>query len=234
MAKIGFLGCSYSAYNQKNVQENSWTYQLAEKFPQHQYYSYALGGRGVDYLQWCLLDAKEQDLDVIFVNTTYPSRVSYLVDSEWASNDFTFEDTKITENFKLREFSSSHIWSSHGTIGNQEIYKPLGKHFQGAINFQCTSENRNTYIKKFYKNIKNLYNFKHIILLNFVSPDGHDDTTSVISQMWDHFKVDNQTQAYRAGLVLALDDDHWTFKGNQWVLNNFILNKETIDILNHI
>ena len=230
MTKVGFLGCSYSAYDQKSVQENSWTYQLAQKFPQHQYYNYALGGRGIDYLKWCLLDAKEQNIDIIFVNTTYPSRVGYLVDGGSSLDNFTFVDTKITENFKLRQLESPHVWANHGVLGHN---KYSGRLFQDAINLQSISENRNTYIKKFYKNITKLYNFKHIVMLNFVSEHKFMDENCVWYQIYKQFNAYNMETLYNAGIILGLDDDHWTFKGNQWVLDNFVLTKEVIDILNH-
>ena len=34
-----------------------------------------------------------------------------------------------------------------------------------------------------------------------------------------------------AGLILSLEDDHWSPAANTWVLNNYILTQETIDIL---
>jgi hypothetical protein len=231
MAKIGFLGCSYSAYDQKNVYKDSWTYQLAQKFPQHQYYNYALGGRGIDYLQWCLLDAKEQDIDIIFVNTTYPERLGYLIDDIRTPSNFTFKDIAITENFKLRQLLSPHLWASGGILSNGEL-SSYNNTFKQVVELQSVSENRKEYVKKFYKNFTKLYNFKNIILLNFVSEDKLKDPACVWHQMSKQFNVNSQEEFYYAGLILGLDDDHWSFKGNQWVLNNFVLNKETVDILN--
>ena len=72
MLKVAFIGDSFSAYDQAGQQENSWTYLLSEKFPQHQYYNYAYGGRGYDYYQLCLLDAKIRNIDVIIIATCTP------------------------------------------------------------------------------------------------------------------------------------------------------------------
>jgi len=59
------------------------------------------------------------------------------------------------------------------------------------------------------------------------------DENCVWYQIYKQFNAYNMETLYNAGIILGLDDDHWTFKGNQWVLDNFVLTKEVIDILNH-
>ena len=71
MLKIAFIGDSFSAYRQDGQFKNHWSWKLAQQFPQHEYYNYALGGRGVDHHQWCLLDAKKRGVDVVFINRTF-------------------------------------------------------------------------------------------------------------------------------------------------------------------
>ena len=94
--KIAFIGDSFSAYHQTGQQKNSWTYQLSQQFPQHEYLNYACGGRGYDYYQWALLDAKlYHDVDVIFINRTFSHRVGKL----WGDDFFQFDlDQKVEVN----------------------------------------------------------------------------------------------------------------------------------------
>ena len=238
--KIGFLGCSYSSYSQKYVHENSWTYQISQRYPHHQYYNYAKGGQGIDHVQWCLLDAKEQEIDMIFLNTTYPSRVGYLVDKlnndipvDNATDEFIYETTKISDNFSLRELLSPWVWASHAEVGGTRTNIRYGRTFQDVINVQAVSNVRQSYVRKFYENVSKLYNFKHFIVLNFVNEylDNEKDSSTVWHKIRTHWNAHTPNELYNAGITLSEDDDHWTYKGNEWVLDNFILTENVIDIL---
>jgi len=107
--KIAFIGDSYSAYAQDGQFENHWSYKLAQQFPQHQYYNYALGGRGADYHRWCLLDAKKRGVDVVFINRSFNHRVAQLC----SDNKFKFIEEVVDDNYStLIIDSDSHIWYS--------------------------------------------------------------------------------------------------------------------------
>ena len=95
MLKVAFIGDSYASYVQKGQGKNSWTYLLAKHFPQHQYYNYAIGGRGYDFYQICLLDAKIRNIDVILINKTFSHRVSEL----HGDDPHSFTATAIDDNY---------------------------------------------------------------------------------------------------------------------------------------
>ena len=42
---------------------------------------------------------------------------------------------------------------------------------------------------------------------------------------------ENDIEMNKAGLILSEDDSHLSPKGNDWVLENFILTPDTVDIL---
>ena len=102
--KIAIIGCSFSAYQIKTHLENNWAHQLYQKFPQHTYYVYAKGGRSIDYFQWCLLDAKMNNVDFVFMNRTFSWRVGALADATFddSLNKFFFREREMDKNFYFR------------------------------------------------------------------------------------------------------------------------------------
>ena len=234
--KIAFIGDSYQAYEQEATFENSWTYQLALLYPQHQFLNYSCGGRGYDYYQWALLDAKRKEVDVVFVNRTFNHRVAILTDDEkW----FGFSSKQIlNENYALMQ-TPSHYWISSHRLGIQSEYNrvevppDIKKAVHATMQAMSISSQRHDYNNRWFDSVHELYNFKHIIPLELLRLDqpfinatdklcqahGLDSTNIKKNSMWD------------AGLTVSRDDDHWSLKAHTWVLNNYILTQETIDIL---
>lgn len=245
--KIAIIGCSYSAYQQEDVYENHWSFQMSQRFPQHEYFSYALGGRGIEFFQWCLLDAAARDIDAVFLSSTYFHRTQFLVDfDDYNNNEFVSEP--ITENFNLMEFHGAHLWSSSDgpnslkptppILDKQAYWPQLKKDFTTAAEYQMVSEHRANYMAKWYKNAHKLYNFKHFVLLKF-HKEGEDKylgTNSVWHAMEEYFGIRSagNDQLYPLGIVLGEKDDHWSKKGNTWVLDNFILKKPETKFLNSL
>ena len=109
MAKVAFIGDSFSAYNQDGQFKNHWSWKLAQKFPKHEYFNYGLGGRGTNYYQWCLLDAKLREVDIIFISRTYNHRVGLLIND----CEFKFKETIISDNYmSLELMHDRHVWYS--------------------------------------------------------------------------------------------------------------------------
>lgn len=244
--KIAIIGCSYSAYNQASVFENHWSFQLSELYPQHQYYSYALGGRGIDYFQWCLLDAFERGIDAVFLSSTYMHRVQYLVDfKEKIYHGFDKRD--ITDNFCVMDFDAAHVWTSSHDGKEVKSTPPLyvdempqqTKAFSQIGVEQSISENRYRYIAKWYKHAANMYNFKHFVTLNFHKGDlaeqfmGKDNVWNLMSDTFGTPGYGNHV-LYPLGIVIDEVDDHWTYKGNHWVLHNYILKKPETNFLTNM
>ena len=225
--KIAIIGCSFSAHEIEKHLERNWCHQLYLKFPQHTYYVYARGGRSIDYFQWCLLDAKMNNVDFVFMNRTFSWRVGALADVTFddSLNKFFFREHELDKNFYFRELGGKEYWRSNGGIKITKVTpdsaKRIGKH--DFLDEQAVSLHREDYIDKLYSNIDKLYNFKHFKLLEFMKrkPNRKDNVWAKIREKFgnkDYFAI-------------SPHDTHWNKDGNKWVLENFILDEETIDIL---
>ena len=166
MLKVAFIGDSYSAYDQAGQQENSWTYLLSEHFPQHQYYNYAYGGRGYDYYQLCVLDAKIRNIDVITINRTFNHRSSQLISDQ--KHNFNLE--KISDRYFNLSFDNIAWFSQHNdntTFLTDNIEEALPDTVKSSINVSLSNKalsgNQQHYNDKWYENMDLLYNFKHIV-----------------------------------------------------------------------
>ena len=266
--KIAFIGDSFSAYHQDGQLKNSWTYQLSQQFPQHEYHNYACGGRGYDYYQWCLLDAKIQhDVDLIFTNRTFNHRVGKL----WGNQTFRFEIDKIGQDkhmyfantgaeynnrrYEGFEISDNYtcwnpnkeIWYSAGLhervniMSNPKKVHPMEAGFLFGLQDESSSEHKQSYNDQWYDNMHNLYNFKHIIKLELLHMSGN--LPSATKAMYAAHGInkgglkpfkEEQLECFKAGLIVSPTDDHWSRQGNMWALKNYILTKETIDILSEV
>lgn len=240
--KVAIIGCSYSAYSHTNVEKDSWSYQLYERFPHHTYYNYALGGRSIDYFQWCILDAKMNDVDFVFVNRTFYSRVGMLKDTlDPELNKFQFDEEKINENFILKQIHGNTLWrgNNNSAVGETRETNPPGNtlcvktYTDHKLDELAVSEHRNSWQDHFYDNIEKLYNFKHFRLLEFLRSYEGNNIWKMMSEAHgaDSGQKNIGNFLWNRGLTIAPDDDHWNRAGNKWVLENYILDKETIDIL---
>ena len=235
MLKIAFIGDSYSAYAQDGQYKEHWSYKLAQRFPQHHYYNYALGGRGVDYHQWCLLDAKQRGIDVVFINRSFNHRVAQLC----SDNEFKFIEDIIDDNYSTLSVSANtHIWYSiHSNNPVNTVPRHVfEKELSVALGDKSVSMTNQDHNDKWFNNVDQLYNFKHIIkleLLPLVENSAQYQLKEAYNIQRKMFLKEETIEEILLfyGLILSLEDDHWTPKANTWVLNNYILTQETIDIL---
>ena len=238
MSKIAFIGDSFSAYKQAGQFENHWSWKLAQKYPQHTYINYATGGIGHNYYQYALLDAKMNGVDIVFVSRTYNHRVGFLI------NDYEFKFNKeaLTDNYTLACLQgdryvyycgssvsgAKHFLQRSSTFLN--LSKSLNQKIVDILQNKSVSLTSQQYNDKWFDNIKDLYNFKHIIpleLMNII-----DD--NAFKQMASAHGVDNceiDADMFNSGLIVSLTDNHLSPKGNDWVLENYILTLDTIKIL---
>tara|TARA_B100000809_G_C15026076_1_gene490181 strand:+ start:73 stop:810 length:738 start_codon:yes stop_codon:yes gene_type:complete len=244
MLKVAFIGDSFSAYDQAGQQENSWTYLLSEKFPQHQYYNYAYGGRGYDYYQLCLLDAKIRNIDVIIINATFNHRASQLI----SDNEFNFRLQKINDRYfelileDLAWFTPHGYGNNVNFTGNKAHLIPevVKNSIAESLSNKALSYAQRHYNDKWYENVDSLYNFKHIVklsLLQNVDVNDGDSNDSACMQLQKAFEIDPAKVAWEPsktlfdkGLAISEADDHWSPLANQWVLDNYILPR-VVDIL---
>ena len=248
MLKVAFIGDSFSAYDQAGQQENSWTYLLSEKFPQHQYYNYAYGGRGYDYYQLCLLDAKIRNIDVIIINATFNHRASQLI----SDNEFNFRLQKINDRYfelileDLAWFHPHGYGNNVNFTGNKAHLIPevVKNSIAESLSNKALSYAQCHYNEKWYENVDSLYNFKDIVKLSLMTitsfPAGiglNDDVNSACKQLQKAFGIDIEKvlwepskKLFDKGLTISEADDHWSPLANQWVFDNYILPR-VVDIL---
>jgi len=238
MKKVAFIGCSYSDYRQLGQQENSWTWNLAQRFPQNIYRNYARGGRGPDFFRWALVDAKKWGADVVFVNTTHSGRISFIVSQTHATECESWQQENVTDNYILMEFVAPHIWVSGGrgnVMCTNDVYTK--KFAEQAVLFMSTSGHREQQDQDWYRQVTYLYNFPNIFLLNFdkrlvdYGNGNHGKPAwQLLMQAAGCTTLDN-VALYKSGLCLSPTDDHWTRLGNKIILENYILTPEVISAL---
>lgn len=240
MKKVAFIGCSYSAYEQTGQQKNSWTWLLAQRFPQHNYRNYALGGRGPDYFRWALLDAKIWGADVVFVNSTHSGRISFLVfEGQSLNENNTWKQEHISDNYSTMIFLTPYVWIATGSANQMSITDNSSafKNFiQHAVEYMSTSQMLEQQQIEWYSQVPHLYNFDNIFLLNF-DKKCRDFSSTHRKSVWEtlmRVSGANSTRPqdlYPAGICLSPTDDHWTPEGNKIVLEQYVLTPEVISAL---
>lgn len=202
--KIAFIGCSFSSFTTENVGKHSWTYLLSKRFPQHQYRNYSSGGKGPDYFRICLTDAKLWNADAVFLTTTYDGRFS----SFTGDDGYKFNETKVSENYSYLKHDV--FWTSAS--------RPTGDSFSKQYKENiATSITGKQYNDSWYKISPSLYNFERFWLLDFRKTEpffyNHSNTN-----VWNILKRYDD-------VAISSTDDHWNLKGNEIVLNQYILSK---------
>ena len=183
--KVAFVGCSHFAATEQPSQGlNNWTFRLAERFSQHTYRNYSMGGRGIEYYQYCLLDAKRWGADTVFINRTYPGRWSLL--AQMTENPEITPDFEFTEREPLRAYrvdyremllSSEYMWGTvnnlstmpKGPVGGEwdTSYRTLAQIKQWSQAYIGGGRDRIMWEREWYKNVVNLYNFRNIFLIDW-------------------------------------------------------------------
>lgn len=194
--KIAFIGCSHLAtHDQPSQQKNNWTYQLYQKYPQHQYRSYSRGGQGIEQFQWHLLDAKRWGADIVFMNRTYQGRWAMLTQSLTSPEPSTGFEYIVNDKFKEDNWSEmlpryECYW---GTV-NDDIRYCRAAPVTGEVFHYDDTDARATLDKinkinpywklnsgsdlrlkweiEWYSNVENLYNFDNLFLLDWCE-DSH-------------------------------------------------------------
>jgi|TARA_R110000765_G_scaffold368167_1_gene458288 hypothetical protein len=234
MLKIAFIGDSFSAYRQDGQYNNHWSWKLSQQFPQHQYYNYAWGGRGTDLFQWSLLDAKLKDIDIIFVNRPFKHRVAQL----HGDGGFNFEMIHKSDNYQTLELIEQ-IWFS-GQEPHKQGRSPFNavvKEINISLANRSISNTSQDYHNKWFDSIDSLYNFKHIIKLELLPFRSNSAQHQL--QAFHNLPINIPGEERRgnalfdAGITVSPTDTHWSPSANDWVLENYILTPEIVDILNN-
>ena len=252
--KIAFIGCSHFAGLEQETQgKNNWTFQLSQKFPQHEYRNYSKGGQGIQGFQLALLDAKMWGADIIFLNRTYLGR--WQLEFDVAGHDFKFEKTNsIGTNWTEWIGDYSFMWGSTNSgptrhygpndIPNSVEINDVEKYFKQNENFwraqYCNNKFRADWELKWYSNVEKLYNFEHIFLIDWtryshqVTNENGTDLPTRSSTTWDvdvetHFTKGLEENSYgRMGITISETDQHLNQHGNTRLLEEYILTNHKV------
>jgi len=252
--KIAFIGCSHFAgLEQQSQGKNNWTFQLSQKFPQHEYRNYSKGGQGIQGYELALLDAKMWGADIIFLNRTYMGR--WQIQFDLSGHDFKFVKTNsIGNNWTEWIGDYSFMWGSTNSgptchngpkdIVEKTEYNDVVNYFKQNANFWKVQYNNNSWRTdwelKWYSNVEKLYNFEHIFLIDWccyshqVTDENGIDQPTRSSTTWDvdvetHFTKGDPLNSYgKIGITISKLDQHLNPHGNKRLLEEYILTNHKV------
>lgn len=253
MKKIAFIGCSHFAAFEPGAGQgtDSWTWQLAQQFPVNKYRNYSIGGRGIEYFQWCLMHAKSWGADIVFLNRTYTGRWAIMGEyDEYANTDFV-NDWKIEDhdkNWQEVYLDVAHSWGSGGQTDVAGHVAPhLEKKLKSALatitETWASTDLRRSYENEWYRlAISNFYNFEKVFLVDWagVGVDGDiisniNTEKSVVDLLKEKFDCKLEMDLWKYGVTISANDNHLTAKGHKIVLDEYILaNPEVVNLLTSV
>lgn len=256
MKKIAFVGCShFSAHDVPCQGKNNWTYQLYKKYPHHSYKNYSSGGRGIEYFQHALMDAKIWGADVVFINRTYCGRWVQLAEFTPNNSVYNFNVSYSEENWKEMSLSSDYIWggihNTHVKADKANLFpwtktylKVLDKFYK---DHHSITETRRLYERKWYSTVTKVYNFENIFLIDWaeathtsgslVENADHLITSNVndvpvVEWFIERYGASGETKGdkplYTCGVTISAEDNHLTFNGNKELLEYYILANKNV------
>jgi hypothetical protein len=173
----------------------------------------------------------------VFINRTFNHRVAQHYSDN--SPNFDIERSAADNYFPLS--LKHHMWLSGGSgsklhiIGNNSSH-PIKDEITASLKDKSISEQNQQYNDQWFDSVDQLYNFKHIIKLELLPLRNNsaqhqlNEAYSIPRKMFLEGKT-REELLVEEGLVHSPTDDHWSPKANSWVLENYILTQETIDIL---
>lgn len=245
MKKIAFIGCSHFAAFETGAGQgtDSWTWQLAQRYPVHKYRNYSIGGRGMEYFQWCLMHAKAWGADVVFLNRTYTGRWGMMGEyDEYANSDFVndWEIEKHSANWDEAYLRIAHMW---GSGGENDVAGHVAPHLDKRLKITsqtitetwASTEARRTYENQWYRLAPDLYNFEKIFLVDWAGSTRDGDIisninteTSIVGLLTKKFDCELEADLWKYGVTISKTDNHLTEKGHKIVLEEYILACEDV------
>lgn len=228
--KIAFVGCSHFSANAVKCQStNNWTYQLYQKYPQHQYRNYSNGGQGIEYFQLALIDAKKWGADVVFVNRTYCGRWLHMIElSPTDPIGFKFNVFNSEEHWEEMHIHSQTLWGNINQLTSNVAEKSMPSILRNLYNsnqlgilykhHMAATETRRQYEWDWYSNVTTLYNFENIFLIDWaqnshtkISDDDSDGEPLISSNVNDLAVVEWLCQQYNATGDITGNNPLWKF-----------------------
>lgn len=253
MKKIAFIGCSHFAAFETGAGQgtDSWTWQLAQRYPVHKYRNYSVGGRGMEYFQWCLMHAKDWGADVVFLNRTYTGRWSMMGEyDEHANSDFVnnWRIEKHSENWDEAYLDVAHAWGSGGEnfiCGHVAPYleKKLKLCLSTITETWISTQLRHNYENQWYRLAPKLYNFEKLFVVDWAGPSQLNWAGSVLDKdvisninteqcVEDLLKskvgCSSHDDLWKYGITKSENDNHLTHKGHKMLLEEYILACEDV------
>ena len=250
MKKIAIIGCSHFASFTRGAGEkgSSWPWLMAKEFPQHQYRNYSEGGRGMEYFQWCLIDAFEWGADIVFMNKTYTGRWNILgMFDEHAPTEIHWHTQVVSQkpNFEERHLNSAYAWISGGQghvngAGPKFVIKEMEQALDTLAKYCLGTNIRKDYEDYWYSAQTKMNKFENFFLVqwggDFFNGSNLDEnkfignvnTQSVVSFMCNKFDVESEFHLYEKSVTKSPDDNHLTILGARVLLHEYLLADEKV------
>ena len=229
--RIAIIGCSYSDYESRinydtdeQINKGSWTYQLAEQYPHHEYRNYAKSGTGTDFHRLCYDECYEW-ADLIILQRTHATRRNIFFNLkdddhlEWnvkprGDLNYSIVQTNMgvccwTGETYLDDFGSKsaipHWHKIFNICKEMHPYVTLNDLMQDASN-------------KWYENVAK---DPKVVVISY----NYKDKTNA----WQVFPTpfnsvkDNEKHWYESGYIILPNDNHQTKKGHTVILEKYIL-----------
>ena len=246
--KVAFIGCSHFAvFEQSGQGHDSWTWQLSQKFPQHYYKNYSMGGNGLEYFQWCLMDAANWGADIVFLNKTHRGRWAMLgMFSEDSPTEMCWEEYKHSSNWSEVYLRTHYMWGSRGkshhSYGDSSEFmldpyleEPLTITQDTITKVSIINDLRNNYEDYWYRIAPKLYSFDNLFIVHWeytkkgkeIQSNIRTDTT-VIRLLCNVAECEHSDELFLHGITRAKDDHHLSFKGHNIVLEQYILHSKEV------
>lgn len=248
--RIAIIGCSqsdqsYSRYDEENI--TVWPGLLAEKFPQHTYRDYAACGKGKDFFELCLLDAKMWGADTVILQTSFLGRHCLMFDdfinTITRKEVFKFNEVKSSQypDYSRMEFPVPHITSSSGSSGVHgcdtenvnKAFKVNTEQFSILLRSLISTSNANhTYQDAWYRNVSELYNFKHVFVMDFTNggndpSENYSNISDISMQQFMRKKTNKTLDSEAREIVCIQNDGHYNQLGHSYVLEYLLTDKVT-------
>ena len=221
--KIAIIGDSHFSvepgFRENHLYPSNWSYQMSERFPQHEYYNFARGGQSIEYFQRALIEAKRLGCDNVFLVKTHIGRM--FVDwepmeerpdprYEWidALDIETAGGMETNYNVMYPYFQgfwmvpgNPEYWGSTSNINeeNKVNANSFAKAYQTYI---APSESRKQWELYWYNSAPDVYNFENVFLVNwkFSKKSNHSDKeiytnlqTTVQDALFEHLKPEHRS-----------------------------------------
>jgi len=227
---VAIIGCSFSDYyckinyeTEERIGQGSWTFQLSNLYPQHNFKNYAKVGTGTDYHRLCFDECYDW-ADLIILQRTMPGRrnmfFNLLDENQLVWNTETINDnySTVRTNLGIATWSGSTFlehFDDHSLIPHwDKIFKTLEDLHPYVASNHIMREADDKWYQNMSKDPK-------VQVVSFNPHDRHNAWQVFPHPNYSH--RENIKHWYEMNYVIGKNDEHCTVLGHTKVFNEYIL-----------